>query len=153
MSSTIVLKCSEYEGVLTRKTDKQRFEKILISFDDSSLKCLVDIIDSNHIDSNNQNITIKELFIKRSDYENFMKDQTYEEKKENTINVKLTIARPNFEFDLIGEIGETSKFSFIITSIQLQLDTAKPIFAEDIVAFENIKATVFGNCFIRRGDQ
>lgn len=152
MSSNNFLEYNDFQGVFTRKADNHIYEDIMLSFTDDSLKKICSIID-NGLTNYNQDIIIKEIFIKRSDYDSFMGNQTHERIQGNTISVTSSINRLNFSCKLSEIKNDPSVLTLVISTIRLRLDSVKPIFAEDIVAFEYVSATVLGECFLVGGNQ
>lgn len=152
MSSSVLLKYNDFKGTFTRKADNHKYEDIMLSFTDDALKKICSIIDDG-LTNNNQDIIIKEIFIKRSDYNSLMENQTYEKRQGNTISVTSHINRLSFSCKLSEIKNNPSLLTLVISTIQLRLDSIKPIFAEDIVSFEDVSATILGECFWVGGNQ
>lgn len=140
-----------YEGNATRLSDNHIFKNIVVTFDENSLKNISDIAD-NGCRNGNQDITIEYICVPKSDYSEFMKNQTAMVKNGSITVLQSTINRPNYKLQLESEREEGSKFVLVISSIQFRLDSSDELDLGDKVSFENIKAIILGGCFVREGD-
>lgn len=150
MNSLEIINYHDYHGTATRLLDGSVFEVFVFINNKHSLANIADIV-NNGCRNGNQDIMIDSLIVNKSDYDEFVKDQSCAKKSGTYLQVKTTINRPNFELKLECEKKDGSMFSIIISSIQFRIDSSEEIDMGNEVSFENVKAIILGGCITRDG--
>lgn len=139
-----------YEGNAIRLSDNHIFKNVVVTFDRESLKNISDIAE-NGCRNGNQDIMIESMCIPKSDYSEFLNNQTLMAKNGPITVLQSTISRPNFKLHLESEREDGSKFVLIISSIQFRIDSSEELNLGGTVSFENVKAIILGGCVVREG--
>lgn len=148
MKSIEIINHPNYEGIAIRTHDNHIFENVVVTFDRDSLKSISDIAD-NGCRNGNQDIIIENLYIQKSDFNEFIKNQTALEKNGSITVLKTTISRPNFKLHLESERKDGSKIVLVISLIQFRIDSSEELDLGDMVSFENVKSIILGGCVVR----
>lgn len=126
-----------YYGSLIRKSDNAKFVDVSLAFDSCSYSNLISLICNGPKDGN-QNIILSDLFIKKADYDKYLKEEL------KSTSITSNINHLNYKCELVAN---DDSHTLLFTSLQIRFNSVPPIEitmnGEDFISLENVEANAF----------